>query len=161
MPQVCEAPVVVETGKPKRQLAPFGFQLLLDLYDCKPGACDDLTLCYDFLEEIVRVLKVEPQSPPFIFRTDGKRFPDKAGLSGWIPLVESGIQIHTLTPKDFISIDIYSCRQFDIEPLKMFVHNTFAPKRMDEQFLERGLDYNKSNLHSSPRNPRHQRGRVL
>ena len=122
---------------------PFGFQLLLDLYDCKKGACDDLTLCYEFLEQIVGVLKVEPQSPPFIFRTDGKRFPDKAGLSGWIPLVESGIQLHTLTPKDFISIDIYSCRQFDIEPVKAFVRSYFAPKRMDEQFLERGLDYNR------------------
>ena len=141
MPQVCEAPAV-ELSKSKQRIAPFGFQLLLDLYDCKPGACDDLTLCYNFLEEIVRVLKVEPQSPPFIFRTDGKRFPDKAGLSGWVPLVESGIQIHTLTPKDFISIDIYSCRQFEIEPLKAFVRGIFAPKRMDEQFLERGLDYN-------------------
>ena len=144
MPQVCDVSVAAEAGKAKRRtVAPFGFQLLLDLYECKPGACDDLTLCYGFLEEIVRVLKVEPQSPPFIFRTDGKRFPDKAGLSGWIPLVESGIQIHTLTPKDFISIDIYSCRQFDVEPLKTFVRSYFAPKRMDEQFLERGLDYNR------------------
>lgn len=141
MPQVCDLSVA-ESSKSAR-LAPFGFQLLLDLYDCKKGACDDLTLCYNFLEEIVGVLKVEPQSPPFIFRTDGKRFPDKAGLSGWIPLVESGIQIHTLTPKDFISIDIYSCRQFDIAPLKAFVRSYFAPKRLDEQFLERGLDYNK------------------
>ena len=141
MPQVCEVPV----AEPKNAVrpAPFGFQLLLDLYQCKNGACDDLGLCYEFLEEIVKVLKVEPQSPPYIFRTDGKRFPDKAGLSGWIPLVESGIQIHTLTPKDFISIDIYSCRQFDIEPLKTFVLSYFSPKRMDEQFLERGLDYNK------------------
>ncbi len=142
MPQVCEAPTV-EASKPQARPAPFGVQLLVDLYECKPGACDDLSLCYDFLEEIVRVLKVEPQSPPFIFRTDGKRYPDKAGLSGWIPLVESGVQIHTLTPKDFISIDIYSCRPFDPELIKAFVRRTFAPKRMDGQFLERGLDYNK------------------
>ncbi len=141
MPQVYEVPAssVSKATCP----APFGFQLLLDLYDCKKGACDDLGLCYEFLEEIVRVLKVEPQSPPFIFRTDGKRYPDKAGLSGWIPLVESGIQIHTLTPKEFISVDIYSCRQFDIESVKAFVRKCFSPRRMDEQFLERGLDYNK------------------
>lgn len=140
MPQVCEMPVAMGKGM---RAAPFGYQLLLDLYDCKPGACDDLGFCYNFLEELVGVLKVEEQSPPFIFRTDGRRFPDKAGLSGWIPLVESGIQIHTLTPKDFISIDIYSCRQFDIEPIKAFVRRTFGPRRMDEQFIERGLDYNK------------------
>lgn len=142
MPEVCETSVAVESVKAKQRIAPFGYQLLLDLYDCKPGACDDLTLCYAFLEEIVRVLKVEPQSPPFIFRTDGKRFPDKAGLSGWIPLVESGIQLHTLTPKEFISIDVYSCRAFDAAAVKAFVRRVFSPKRIDEQFLERGLDYN-------------------
>jgi S-adenosylmethionine decarboxylase len=139
MPQVDE--VLAAQSLKEARLAPFGFQLLLDLYRCKKGACDDLGLCYNFLEEIVRVLEVEPQSPPFIFRTDASRFPDKAGLSGWVPLVESGVQIHTLTPKDFISIDVYSCRQFDPEPVKAFVRSTFGPRRMDEQFLERGVDY--------------------
>lgn len=143
MPQVCDVPAAEAGSKTKRQVSPFGYQLLLDLYDCKKGACDDLTLCYNFLEEIVGVLKVEPQSPPYIFRTDGKRYPDKAGLSGWIPLVESGIQIHTLTPKDFISIDIYSCRKFELEAVKAFAKSFFAPRKMDEQFIERGLDYNK------------------
>jgi len=28
----------------------FGYELLLDLYDCKPGVCDDLALCYKFLD---------------------------------------------------------------------------------------------------------------
>ena len=142
MPQVCDVPVAAGAAQSSRP-APFGYQLLLDLYECKPGASDDLSLCYEFLEKIIGVLKVEPQSPPFIFRTDGNRFPDKAGLSGWIPLVESGIQIHTLSPKDFISIDIYSCRKFELEPIKAFVRRFFHPKRMDEQFLERGLDYYK------------------
>ena len=148
MPQVLDAPEVVRSRdaqvmKVKHRVAPFGYQLLLDLYDCKAGACDDLSLCYEFLERLVDVLDVEAQSPPYIFRTDGKRYPDKAGLSGWIPLVESGIQIHTLAPKDFVSVDIYSCRRFAIEPIKAFVRNTFTPKRMDAQFVERGLEYNK------------------
>jgi len=142
MPQVCEAPPAVKTSKRER-LEPFGYQLLLDLYDCKKGACDDLGLCYDFLEQIVDVLRVDPQSPPYVFRTDAKRFPDKAGLSGWIPLVESGIQLHTLTPKDFISIDVYSCREFAIEPIVAFVRSAFAPKRIEHQFVERGADYYK------------------
>jgi hypothetical protein len=94
MQQVCDTPAAAMAGKAK-QVTPFGYQLLLDLYDCKKGTADDLGLCYEFLEQIVKVLKVEPQSPPFIFRTDGSRYPDKAGLSGWIPLVESGIQIHS------------------------------------------------------------------
>lgn len=121
----------------------FGYELLLDLYDCKEGACDDLSLCYKFLDEIVGYLGMEKQAPPNIFYTDASRFPDKAGLSGWAPLVESSIVIHTLTPKNFISVDIYCCKKFDAEKAKIFVRKFFSPKRMDEQFLLRGIDYYK------------------
>ncbi len=121
----------------------FGFQLLLDLYDCRPGVCDDLTLCYQFLDEIVDYLGMEKQAPPNIFRTPDLRFPDKAGLSGWAPLVESSVVIHTLSPKNFISIDIYCCKEFDISKAKIFVRRFFSPKRMDEQFILRGIDYYK------------------
>jgi len=121
----------------------FGYELLLDLYDCKPGACDDLALCYKFLDEIVGYLGMEKQAPPNIFYTDGKKFPDKAGLSGWAPLVESSIVIHTLTPKNFISVDVYCCKKFDIEKAKAFVSKFFLPKRLDAQFILRGADYYK------------------
>ena len=121
----------------------FGYELLLDLYDCKLGACDDLALCYKFLDEIVEYLGMEKQAPPNIFYTDATRFPDKAGLSGWAPLVESSIVIHTLTPKNFISVHIYCCKKFDISKAKSFVRRFFSPKRMDEQFILRGIDYYK------------------
>ena len=119
----------------------FGFQLLLDLYGCKKGVCDDLTLCYNFLDQIVGYLGMEKQSPPSIFRSDEVKFPDKAGLSGWVPLIESSIVIHTLTPKDFITIDIYCCRYFDVEKAKEFCAKFFNPQKMDTQYLERGMDY--------------------
>ena len=130
-------------AKSKTKEIAFGFQLLLDLYGCGAGVCDNLTLCYQFLDEIVDYLGMEKQAPPNIFRTDGLRFPDKAGLSGWAPLVESSIVIHTLTPKNFISIDIYCCKKFDVDKAKLFVNKFFSPKRMDEQYVLRGVDYYK------------------
>lgn len=135
---VCDSPAVA-----KENSKAFGYELLLDLYDCKPGACDDLNLCYKFLDEIVGYLGMEKQAPPNIFFTDGVRFPDKAGLSGWAPLVESSIVIHTLSPKNYISIDIYCCKEFDTDKAKTFVSRFFLPKRMDEQFILRGTDYYK------------------
>ena len=123
--------------------AVFGHQLLLDLYDCKPGVCDDLTLCYQFLDEIVPHLGMEKQSPPSIFRSDEVRFPDKAGLSGWVPLIESSIVIHTLTPKNFISIDIYCCRCFDQKKALEFCKRFFVPKKVETQYVQRGLSYYK------------------
>jgi len=119
----------------------FGYQLLLDLYDCKKGASEDLNLCYEFLDNVVEALGMEKQAPPNIFRSDEKRFPDKAGLSGWVPLIESSIVIHTLSLKNFISIDIYCCRNFNIQKAKEVCVRYFKPKKIDEQYVERGLNY--------------------
>lgn len=126
----------------KKESQPFGYFLGVDLYDCKEGACDDVTLCYDFLEKIVDELKMKKQSPPYVFRSDAVEYPDKAGISGWVPLIESGIQIHTLSVKNFISIDIYSCRKFDISEVKKFVASYFFPSKIEEHFIERGIEYN-------------------
>lgn len=122
----------------------FGYQLLLDLYGCKEGTCDDLSLCYQFLDEIVEKLGMEKQSPPSIFRSDATRFPDKAGLSGWAPLIESSIVIHTLSPKNYISVDVYCCKAFSLDMARAMCRKFFSPAKIDDQYIERGLDYYKS-----------------
>lgn len=124
------------------KIEPFGYLMTIDLYNCRSGVCDDLNLCYYFLENLVVALKMKKQSPPFIFRSDAKLYPDKAGLSGWIPLIESGIQIHTLVPKNFISIDIYSCGKFSTESIKEFCRNYFGAEEVEMHFVERGIKYN-------------------
>ena len=135
--------IIIEKEQVTKKLEPFGYELLLDLYDCRPGVCDDLSLCYKFLDEIVGYLGMEKQAPPSIFFTDATNFPDKAGLSGWAPLVESSVVIHTLSVKNYISIDVYCCKEFDVEKAKSFSRNFFSPKRMDAQFILRGVDYYK------------------
>ena len=121
---------------------PFGYLATLDLYGCKEGVCDDLSLCYRFLEDITVKLGMTKQSPPFIFKSDADLYPDKAGISGWIPLIESGIQIHTLAPKNFISIDVYSCKLFEVEDLLDFAKSYFFYKEAETNFINRGLNYN-------------------
>ena len=121
---------------------PFGYLLTVDLYDCRAGVCDNVQLCYDFLEEIVIVLKMSKQSPPFIFRSDQEKYPEKAGLSGWVPLIESGIQIHTLSRKNFVSIDVYSCGKFDPKNIGEYCRKYFGAAKVETNFIERGVHYN-------------------
>jgi len=121
--------------------APFGYLVTLDLYGCKEGVCDDLNLCYRFLDELVDKLNMTKQSPPFIFKSDEHKYPDKAGLSGWVPLIESGIQIHTLTPKNFISIDVYSCKKFSTEHISDFAQDYFGCKEVEMNYIDRGVKY--------------------
>jgi S-adenosylmethionine decarboxylase len=118
----------------------FGYQLLLDLYNCKEGVCDDLNHCYKFLDETVDFIGMEKQAPPNIF-VSPKEYPEKAGLSGWVPLIESSIVIHTLSPKNYISIDIYSCKEYDPKQVEEYVRNYFEAEIIDSQFIKRGFNY--------------------
>ncbi len=120
---------------------PFGYLLTLDLYGCKDGVSDDLARCYEFLETLVKELGMHMQAPPFIFRSPTD-YPDKAGLSGWVPLIESGIQIHTLTPKNFVSVDVYCCHHFDSKKVISVAHDFFDPKAVEMNQVARGLKYN-------------------
>ncbi len=119
----------------------FGYELLLDCYGCRPGASGDLEHCYSYLEKMVRFLGMKKQSPPSIFRTDRKAFPDKAGLSGWVPLADSSVVIHTMSKKNFISIDVYSCKEFDPRKVAEFTKKYFEPRTIQKQFILRGRHY--------------------
>ena len=119
----------------------FGYELLVDCYKCKLGTCDDIALCYDFLDKIVDFIEMEKQGEPAIFRTDEQRFPGKDGLSGWVPLAESSIVIHTLSLNNYISLDVYSCKMFDIKKVIEFIKKWFSPDKIDSQFIKRGTKY--------------------
>ena len=119
----------------------FGYELLLDCYGCKKGTCGDLEHCYSYLDKLVDFIDMKKQEPPTIFRTDRKSFPDKAGLSGWVPLVESSIVIHTLSKKNFISIDVYSCKDYSQKKVIEFTQRYFDPEKIEHQFVERGKHY--------------------
>jgi S-adenosylmethionine/arginine decarboxylase-like enzyme len=119
----------------------FGQSLHLDLFGVEPALCDDLNLGYQTLDELAAFLGMHKQSPPFIFRSPAAQFPDKAGLSGWVPLIESGISLHTLIPAGFVTVDIYTCGELDIEKTTTFVTTRFRPVRIERHHLMRGVGY--------------------
>jgi S-adenosylmethionine/arginine decarboxylase-like enzyme len=130
---------------------PFGYFVAIDLYGVPDGACDDLALGYRFLEKLVHFLGMTPMAPPYVihapstFDAEGNRsevYPDKAGISAWQPLIESGIQIHTLEPKHFISIDIFTCGCLDVQKTVEFVQQYYPATKVETYFLERGKEYN-------------------
>ncbi len=119
----------------------FGYQLLVDLYGCSKKNCENLLLSYSFLEDIVRFLKMQKQSPPVVIISDKQKYPSKAGISGWVPLIESSVVIHTLSKQGFISVDVYSCRSFKVQETVRFIQSYFKSKKVETQFIKRGISY--------------------
>ncbi len=121
----------------------FGRSLHADFYMVTAAVCEDIVFCYDLLDDIVQRLRVTKQAPPFVFRSPAAQFPDKAGISGWVPLIESGVSIHTLTVKRFVSIDIYTCGQLNVADTLDYLCAKLGTAQCEHHFLIRGKDYYK------------------
>lgn len=127
-------------------MKPFGYSYLLDMYGCRKGSADDLELVYRFLEKLVDNIGMTRMSQPVVMHgpTDKngiELYPDKAGISGWVPLIESGIQIHTLEPTRFITLDVYSCNKFDQNIVLEFARKNFEFTSYEDHYIERGVNF--------------------
>jgi S-adenosylmethionine decarboxylase len=120
---------------------PFGQSLHLDLYGVRRELCDDLSFCYQLLEVLTSYLGMHKQAPPILFRSPDDQFPDKAGLSGWVPLVESGISLRTLTEREFVTLDIYTCGTLDVEKTVHYLTEALGASDCECQHLIRGMRY--------------------
>ena len=128
-----------------QDIKPFGYSYLLDMFGCLPGTADNMEHTYRFLEGLVELLGMEKMSAPVVIHAPTKNgvelYPDKAGISGWVPLIESGIQIHSIEPTHFITLDVYSCREFN--PTVVFNHanECFGFSSHEAFYTIRGRDY--------------------
>lgn len=119
----------------------FGRSLHVDCYGVSVALCDDLGFNYALLDDLTAHLGMHKQSPPFLFRSPENEFPDKAGLSGWVPLIESGISLHTLTVCGFVSIDVYTCGCLNEAEVTRFLTDRLKPSSVETQYLVRGSRY--------------------
>lgn len=131
---------------------PFGYSLMIDMYGCNYNALDDLELHYRVLEDLVDALGMTKMTTPICVHgpnrldSNGRRidlYPEKLGVSGWVGLIESGIQIHSCQPTKFSTIDIYSCNDFISKSpmLKDILYGNFKYMDYEENFIVRGTKY--------------------
>lgn len=116
----------------------WGYHLIVDCFGCSEDSCCSLDRGYEFLDKICLFLKMTKQTQPYIFKTCETAFPGKPGYSGWVPIIESGIQIHTSAANQFISIDVYSCKTYDPQAVVDFCQNWFQPSHIETQMIHRG-----------------------
>ncbi len=130
---------------------PWGRLLMIDCFGCSEEICCDLDKGYEFLDKICVFLGMTKQTQPYIFKTCEVVFPGLPGFSGWVPIIESGIQIHTSGKNRFVSIDVYSCKEFDQEKVEEFVIKWFEPDAIDSQLCFRGCGYLNRSFNPGPR----------
>lgn len=129
----------LEIGLPSKQPGkkPFGYSLCIDAYDCKPQkVLDDMDAAYDFLEQLPEILGFKEISTPYLSRKKC------GGLIGGIDLAgNSSIDINTRVSKPLLLLDVFSTKKFDLKKLRRKLVKVYKPGDIDEQWLQRGVDY--------------------
>ncbi len=139
---LAELNITEEVAKLKRPEFGFGTHLMLDGYGCDRQWLEDLSLIYDFLSEYPNEISMTKIMTPYVFRYEAKK-PEDWGISGFVLIAESHISIHTFPEKNYLSLDIFSCKEFDSEIAISYVNKLFGVQKSEVKLLDRGLEFPK------------------
>jgi S-adenosylmethionine decarboxylase len=121
----------------------FGPHLILEAYGCPRKPLVDLSLVSEILDAYPAKLDMTKMMPPYVFTWRGSGEEDW-GISGVVLIAESHISIHTFPEKQFVTLDIFSCRDFVIEDAIAFFCDAFQPDHYDKEVFLRGREFPKS-----------------
>ena len=114
--------------------------LVVDGYGATPEKLQDTDLVYRFLDEYPHAIGMTKIVPPQVYTYHGKT-PEDWGVSGFVIIAESHISIHTFPDRQYVNIDIFSCKDFDATSSLSIVKRTFSLPEVKVWTLERGIDY--------------------
>lgn len=118
----------------------FGVHLMVDGYGCNRSALEDINLIYKFLDEYPEQMDMTKIMPPYVFRYNGS-VPEDWGVSGFVLIAESHISLHTFPEKQYLSLDMFSCKPFDTEQAVEFIKKYFHIQKYEMKVLDRGQEF--------------------
>ena len=114
--------------------------LLIDGYKGNTEKMWDEDLVRRFLSDYPSSLGMTKLCEPQVLTYNGPRVED-AGVSGFVIIAESHISIHTFPNRDYVNIDVFSCKSFDNERALQDVKELFSLGEVKTWILDRGLEH--------------------
>jgi S-adenosylmethionine decarboxylase len=118
----------------------FGVHLMLDGYGCDEKVLQDMNFIYNFLDEYPDQMDMTKIMPPYVFRYNGT-VPEDWGVSGFVLIAESHISIHTFPEKQYLSLDMFSCKPFDTDKAVETIQKHFRIRKYEKRVLDRGQEF--------------------
>jgi S-adenosylmethionine decarboxylase len=122
------------------ELFGFGPHLMIDGFHADPEKLDDLELIHQVLDALPVEMGMTKIMPPHATRYGGSQ-PGDAGVTGVVMIAESHIAIHTFPRKRFISVDVFSCKEFDTARAVAHLVRAFDIRRYDTHLINRGKEF--------------------
>jgi len=107
--------------------------LIIDGYVNDPKKIKDKEFIYQFLDKYPRKIAMTKVSTPQV----SEYTLQEQGISGFVLLAESHISIHVFPEQSYVSIDIFSCAEFDTLQAARQLEQQFGLKGTKTQILDR------------------------
>lgn len=120
--------------------SPFGPHLMLDLKQCDKESLSNYELIFNTLNDLPEKIGMTKITQPYVFPYSGL-VPEDKGITGVVIIAESHISIHTFQEKDYCFVDIFSCKDFDVEFAAKYMISVFGAKKHDKFVVSRGKDF--------------------
>ena len=114
--------------------------LVIDGYAGDTGKMWDAELVRNFLTQYPDNLGMTRITEPSVLEYNGPKIED-AGVSGFVIIAESHISIHTFPYRNYVNIDIFSCKSFDKDQAIQDARDLFELTDMKTWLLDRGLEW--------------------
>jgi S-adenosylmethionine decarboxylase len=118
----------------------FGPHITLDLKGCPKEVLSDYNLHFNYLKSLPELIHMTPITQPYVFPYSGL-VPEDKGITGIVIIAESHISVHSFEDKGYCFIDIFSCKDFDVEKAIQITKDLFKPTDFEIHVVARGKDF--------------------
>ena len=121
----------------------FGPHLIAEMHNCSRDRLADANRLKEILNVLPGKMGMTKITEPYVWQYSGM-YPDDWGLSGIVIIAESHLSFHTFPDKGFMTVDIFSCKEFDSSFVMKYLAEIFEPESWDEQLIQRGREFPRS-----------------
>jgi len=124
-------------GEQKKMSTYWGYHLMLDCSGCE--GIQDVDNIKQFVKHLVKEIDMIAIGEPWIKHT-AIGIPDKEGFSMYQLIVTSNISAHFVDEPKHIYLDVFSCKEFNVDTVKATVAKYFRPTKIKTNFITRNAD---------------------
>lgn len=121
----------------------FGPHVTIDLKGCPKEILSDYNLHFNYLKMLPELIEMTPITQPYVFPYSGL-VPEDRGITGILIIAESHLSIHSFEEKGYSFVDIFSCKEFNVEKAIKITLDIFKPIDYEVNVVERGKDFPRS-----------------
>lgn len=121
----------------------FGPHLMIDGMEGDKKLLNSIVVAKKILTDLPKKIGMRAIARPLVLKYDGGAIPEDYGVTGFVIIAESHISLHTFPEKGFVTADVYSCKDFDIDKAIKYFEKAYKIKQIATKITKRGKGFHR------------------